>query len=121
MALPLNKEEENSRAGLMDSDSALFDDSDDIRLRTKSLVVVTDTRQGQSALVPGLTAVKTPSEEDLPVKPFTIHKVSPSVSLGHRQDKALPTATEAMRDGIKPFTLAICGLSQVYNLAFSWP
>ncbi len=62
----------STSVGLMDSDSALFE-SDDIRLRTKSLEV-TETRQGHSALVPGLSAVTTPGEDVAKVKPFTFYK-----------------------------------------------
>ena len=71
------KDDESTSVGLLDSDSALFE-SDDIRLRTKSLEV-TDTRQGQSALVPGRSAVTTPGEDVAKVKPFTSYKVSHNV------------------------------------------
>ncbi len=89
--------DDSSSVGLMDSDSALFE-SDDIRLRTKSLEV-TDTRQGHSALVPGLSAVTTPGEDVAKVKPFTFYKPSHNIESEVKNN----TTTEPIKagDGMK--------------------
>ena len=89
----------SSSVGVVDSDSAVFDESDDIRLRTKSLVV-TDTRQGQSALVPGLSAVKTPCEQDgVKVKPFTTIKTSHTAHVEQNTKIIVNTEPKKVRNG----------------------
>lgn len=66
---PSNWEEDSAleTSTLVSSDP--ISEYDEIRLRTKSLEV-TDTRKGQSALVPGLTPVKTPTDDRVKLKPF---------------------------------------------------